>query len=323
MDTWDVVVIGAGVCGLTVAHTLSEQGKSVVLLDKGSRAGGRLASRSLGGVLMNTSVDTVRLSDPAVMTEISLRTGAQFRPTPAEPESDGSAGSPPGDWTWVLESPAAEVAERWAVGTTIQHTYVTHVDAIESGLYPVRPHGTGDPIRAAAVVLTAPAPQSSEILLHSAIDLTATLDTVAYEQRVVLLCVLDGPSPEEAVLNESTVVDLIRIRHREGLVWMELLGSARWSQSMFLKDTNYTHSAMLVELRRLYPGARVMNSEIKRWRYADAHRAVTDATFALSSHHPGIYVAGDGFGPVYEHPSGIENAVRSGLDVAHALMNAG
>ncbi|MFO7689348.1 MAG: FAD-dependent oxidoreductase [Cryobacterium sp.] len=322
MDTWDVVVVGAGVCGLTIAHTLSEQGRSVVLLDKGSRPGGRLASRPLGGVLMNTSVDTVRVRDVGVMHEISRRTGATFTPTPVLPAGVESPVLPAGDSTWVLDRPTGQVAALWAAGTTVQHTYVTHIEMPGSGVFHVRPHGTGDPILAAAVVVTAPVPQSREILLHSAIPIRADLANVAYEQRIMLLCVVDGPEPDETVLDESKMIDLIRLRHREenGLVWLELFATALWSSTMFLQDSTFTHSAMLVELRRLYPGARVMNSQLKQWRYANPRRSVTDATFEQSTKHPGIYVAGDGFGPVFGHPSGVENAVRSGLDVSRALL---
>ncbi len=322
MDTWDVVVVGAGACGLTIAHTLGEAGRSVVLLDKGSRPGGRLASRPLGGVLMNSSVDTIRVGDTAVMREISRRTGAVFSPTPAD--ADGPSGVPVRDSTWVLDRPTSEIATRWAAGTTVQHTYVTHVETPGPGRFHVRPHGTGDPILAAAVVLTAPVPQSREILLHSAVPVRREIDDVLYEQRIVLLCVVDGPDPEATVLNESLVVDMIRVRHREenGLVWLELFGTAQWSQIMWPYDPDHTHSALLVELRRLYPGARVMNSLVKRWRYANTRHSVKSATFEHCTNAPGIYVAGDGFGLVHPHPSGVENAVRSGLDVSRALLAA-
>jgi monoamine oxidase len=40
----DLVVIGAGLAGLTHAHEAKRQGKSVVLLEKSDRAGGVICS---------------------------------------------------------------------------------------------------------------------------------------------------------------------------------------------------------------------------------------------------------------------------------------
>ena len=45
----DVVVIGAGFAGLTAAHTLSQAGRSVVVLEARDRVGGRVWNHDLGG----------------------------------------------------------------------------------------------------------------------------------------------------------------------------------------------------------------------------------------------------------------------------------
>src|ERR1019366_1041630 len=45
----DVVVIGAGFAGLTAAHTLSQAGRPVVVLEARDRVGGRVWNHDLGG----------------------------------------------------------------------------------------------------------------------------------------------------------------------------------------------------------------------------------------------------------------------------------
>mgnify|MGYP003327423128 CR=1 FL=1 len=45
----DVVVIGSGLAGLTAARRLADAGRSVVILDKGRRPGGRMATEELAG----------------------------------------------------------------------------------------------------------------------------------------------------------------------------------------------------------------------------------------------------------------------------------
>ncbi|HSP52002.1 MAG TPA: FAD-dependent oxidoreductase [Cryobacterium sp.] len=311
METWDVVVVGAGVCGLTIARNLQEHGRAVLLLDKGSRPGGRLASRPLDGALLNPSVDTVRSHDDEATREITRRTGAPFAP-----DEDGFA-----DWTF--DEPAGDIAKRWAAGTTLRRSFVTHLAVQDSGLIHVVPHASGEPFAGRSVVVTAPVPQSVQILRSSGLAVAPALLEVAYDKRTVLLCVIDGVD-EDQLRNRPTsdaVIETIRIRHRDdaGRVWLEVFASPIWSEATWEADATFSQAALLVDLIRLLPGARVLDSELKRWRYANAVGAVSDASFSRSADQPGIFVAGDGFGQLHGHPSGVARAVRSGLDVARAL----
>ena len=315
MQTWDVVVVGAGVCGLTVTQNLQERGRSVLLLDKGSRPGGRLSSRPLGGRLLNPSVDSVRSQDPAVSQEIMHRTGVRFKPV-----TEGCA-------DWVFDQPAGDIAERWAAGTTLRSTFVTHLVVQESGLIHVVPHGSGEPFAGRAVVLTAPVPQSVQILRRSGLTVAPELLEVTYDKRAVLLCVVAGGAEGDLpghLVGRSTpdgVIETVRVRHRDdaGQLWLEIFASPQWTEATWEADATFAQAALLFELIRLLPGARVVASELKRWRYANAVASVPDETFSRRVDQPGIFVAGDGFGRLHGHPSGVSRAVRSGLDVARAL----
>jgi len=323
METWDVVVVGAGVCGLTIAQNLQERGRSVLLLDKGSRPGGRMASRPLGGRLLDPSVDTVRSHDAEVTREITRRTGSRFAA-----EIGGHA-----DWTF--DAPAGDIAKRWAAGTTLRRTFVTHLAVQDSGLIHVVPHGSGEPFGARAVVLTAPVPQSMQILRASRLDVAPPLLEVAYDKRDVLLCLVDGDGAGDCsvgnrLASSSThagAIEMIRARHRDdaGQVWLEVFASPLWSEATWETDATFSQAALLTELIRLLPGVRVVDSELKRWRYANAVRSfespdtVPSATYYRSEDQPGVFVAGDGFGRLHGHPSGVSRAVRSGLDVAREL----
>src|SRR5262245_28805335 len=50
MKTYDYIVVGSGISGLTVARILSQQGKSVLLLEKASILGGSVARFRIDGI---------------------------------------------------------------------------------------------------------------------------------------------------------------------------------------------------------------------------------------------------------------------------------
>jgi renalase len=319
MTEWDVVVVGAGVTGLTIAHALQEHGRSVLLLDKGSRPGGRLASRPLAGHLLNPAAESALVDDAEARNEISRRTGAEFRAVaPAGP-------TPAGDrCEWMFDAPAGEIAKKWAEGTTRERCFVTHLNVARSGLIHVIPQGSGQPIIARDVVLTAPVPQSLHLLQNSNLPVNPALQAVAYDRQAVLLCVVNLAAVSDDVSALSTagsdLIDSVRLRHSDGSghAWLEVFATTSWSDETWNNDLNLSQMQLLAELHRLLPAVQVLDSELKRWRYAN----VLTTAPASSDLVPGLtrlHLAGDGFSRAREHAAGISRAVRSGLDLAALL----
>ncbi|MBL8120543.1 MAG: NAD(P)-binding protein, partial [Anaerolineae bacterium] len=50
-DGFEIIVIGAGLSGLTAAQYFSQKGRRVQVVDKGRSVGGRLATRRMAGGL--------------------------------------------------------------------------------------------------------------------------------------------------------------------------------------------------------------------------------------------------------------------------------
>lgn len=64
-DVVDVVVAGAGITGLTVAYELTRRGKSVVVLEASSRAGGLIRTERTDGFTIEAGPDSLLAAKPA------------------------------------------------------------------------------------------------------------------------------------------------------------------------------------------------------------------------------------------------------------------
>ena len=59
-----VLIVGAGMAGLTAAHSLREAGADSILLDKGRKPGGRMATRSVGTARFDHGAQHFGARDP-------------------------------------------------------------------------------------------------------------------------------------------------------------------------------------------------------------------------------------------------------------------
>ena len=148
------LIIGAGMSGLTAAGALQRQGWAVILLDKGRGAGGRMATRRIGGSRFDHGAQFFTVRDD------------RFREAVARWESDRVVAP------WFTESGhvrylgmdgmnglAKYLVEPFEVRT---ETQIRSVDFRRDGWCAVT--DAGDAFHADALVLTAPAPQSAAML---------------------------------------------------------------------------------------------------------------------------------------------------------------
>jgi phytoene dehydrogenase-like protein len=78
---WDVVIIGAGIAGLTASIYLARAGQTVLLLDKGSHLGGRAASTEIAAARVNLGAHALYKSALPILREVGVTpTGAVPKP---------------------------------------------------------------------------------------------------------------------------------------------------------------------------------------------------------------------------------------------------
>ncbi|MBP1989388.1 phytoene desaturase family protein [Paenibacillus eucommiae] len=69
---WDVVIIGAGIAGLTASVYLARAGRKVMLLEKAVQTGGRAASTDMGGARVNLGPHALYKSACGILQEVGV-----------------------------------------------------------------------------------------------------------------------------------------------------------------------------------------------------------------------------------------------------------
>ena len=302
-DLWDVAVIGAGACGITIARSLASQGRSVVVVDKGSRPGGRLAGRRIGDTVVDTGATGVDTDDAIVVSELTSHAGATF-----SAEADGVH-------HWSFPRPANEVATGWLGDVTLRRGLVTHLERGGDGTMGVL-GDAGEPIAAHTVVLTAPTPQAVDILAHSGLAADGVLGSITYAPAILLVAAVDVVPDPPPVPDPDSPFESVRVAGWGGTTPAVVATThAGWAAEALDGDASALTAELLVELERLLPDVTTLAHDLKVWRYAHATSTVAGDRFVHCEDEPAVIIAGDGFGPPGDRRSGIPRAVRSGLAV--------
>lgn len=299
-DENQVVIVGAGVAGLAAADTLTAAGTRVQLVDKADRPGGRLA---------------VRVSPHATFAVGPVRASVDDREVRGLLAGWSATGV---DGEVALGAPRSVVAE--AIGT---HQLVqglgTALRVTASGVEVVLDGGSRC-LAGAAVIVTPPVPQVVALLERSGLPVPATLTGVAYAPRWVLAAELAEAVDLAAVLPSDIIAALYAGDGSTGTVATAVVhATSSWSACHLDADATQVQAALLEELHRVLPAARVVWSTLKRWRYATVTRPAADVT-SLQVPGSAVWVAGDGFGRPGPPERGVADAVRSGIDAARAVQ---
>ncbi|SDD62858.1 NAD(P)/FAD-dependent oxidoreductase [Auraticoccus monumenti] len=152
-----VVVVGAGLAGLSAARELSREGVPVVVLDRGRRVGGRMASRRTDGRPVDIGASYLTVSDPgfeAVVTDWERRGLAHPWTDTFDVDAPDGRSRRSGPVRWAAGRGLRSLVEDLAEGLDVRQVTVEQVDGGR--------HVAG--LDASAVVLAMPDPQARRLL---------------------------------------------------------------------------------------------------------------------------------------------------------------
>lgn len=307
-----VVVVGAGIAGVACARELQAAGLSVRVLDRGHHPGGRMASKTWSGRVVDLGASYLTATDPEFerLVEDWRERGLAREWTDTFCAVEGRI--------WTAKSGPV----RWGTPTGMRSLVVDLASGLDVERHEVA--GLGE-LTAGAVVLSMPDPQAIRL-----IDPDHPMAAHLHREFEPVIAVAarwpartwDDVSPtgrfDAAFVNAHPVLGWIADDGRRRgddapvLVAHSTPGFAR----PHLDDPDAAGPEMLVALRDVMGLPEPAEVHVHRWSWARP-TGDRDAPYALETGPRGLLgVCGDGWGPSPK----VETSWRSGRDLGRALV---
>lgn len=320
----NVAIVGAGLAGLTAARALVQAGHEVVVFDKGRSPGGRLATRRIGAARLDHGAQFFTVRSDAFAAEVQRwrDDGLVFEWCRGFASSGSADRVGDGYPRYAVHGGMNALAKHLARGLDVR------CDSLVFSLHRSPGAGGGEwevklddasVLRADALVVTCPLPQTASLLISAEVAVPETLWRTSYDRTLCLLAVVSGPTaiPEPGGVQGADGFTFIADNHRKGISDVHAVtfhADPAWSEAHWDIEPHQAHR-LLIELAQPWLGeATVLDSQLKRWRFATPRTIWPTPTWQPDG-AGGVAVAGDAFaGPR------VEGAALSGSAAAAALL---
>lgn len=342
MELHDVVVVGAGLAGLTCARTLAAAGLRVVVADRSDRPGGRCSSKPAAAGTPDLDFGPVFLhgADPAFLDALSPLDGDRLAGWPAVVRGRGTPCQPaafaPDQSRWALRSGMGGLGRRWAEGLDLRLGFEATAWTWEDDRVVVNA-GDGRTLAGRTVVFALALEQSAGLLSRAAgpaapavASARALLGAFGSLPSLVVLAryPAGAPVPDWDVWYPEDSPNLLLLSNEgrkredpEGRVSLVLQARPGWASSRMEGDRDAWARTLLDEAARLAgPWAgRPEAWRSHRWKYG--RLAPSDHLAApMLLGRPGSTARLGLVGDLFDNAGGLEGAWRSGTVLARRLL---
>ncbi len=326
--TWDVLIIGAGLAGLSAANDLHRAGLTVLVVDKGRGLGGRLAGRRIGDATFDHGAQFMTARDSRFKASVAEWIEAGVAEEWYSSYPGHANGHPRYRGVPTMTAVAKYLATDINVLRTTRVESITQESAQDNQLWSAA-LDNGDTISAKALLITSPVPQTIDLLASGNIavpaDKQARLDRIDYEACIAVMAVLDGPTaiavPGATAFDEGPI-GWISDNLQKGVSKIPAVtihGSGDFSAKHYEDDKMQTGQTLIDAAAPYLGNAKVTEYQVHGWRYSKPSVVDPEACMLLSesTDMPPLALAGDAFaGPRFE------GAVLSGWAAAKSLIAA-
>jgi renalase len=325
--TAEVLIVGAGLAGLTAARTLTQQGRVVQVLDKGRSVGGRLATRRIQSGAADTGAQFFTTRSDTFKTEVDSWQAAGLVSVWGHGWSDGSVKRTPSDGhsRYIVNGGMNALAKYLTKDLTDVRVdvQVASVERINNSWQLT--DTAGNIYTASVLLMTPPVPQSLALLTAGSVPLSdsdrAALERIEYGPCLCGIFAIEGtvtlPDPG-AVQDFDKTVYWMADNRRKGLSSdVSIITAhveARYSRQHYDAPDAET-LAFIYDAMKPYlaPNARIIEQQLKKWRYSIP--LTTHPKDTLAAENLPLFFAGDAFGG----RGRVEGAYLSGLAAGIAI----
>ncbi|MBI5648130.1 MAG: FAD-dependent oxidoreductase [Ignavibacteriae bacterium] len=313
--TTDVLVVGAGIAGLTAATLLHERGLAVLIADKARGVGGRMSTRRLGGAIFDHGA------------QVLSATGSEFSTALRAWSRLGLLDE------WFTDTREDVTCWRGVPAmTAVPKHLAEHLDLLlETKVVALHnaaggwsaETADGRSLHAKAVLLTTPVPQALELLAAGTCDVSAAdraaLDAVRYECCIAVMAVLRDVSRIPApgfLVPDRCPVSWIADNQQKGISdvpGITVHATPEFSRDCWGEDRREIGRALL-EHCAPWIGSESEEFQVHGWLYSKPTH-FSDGAFRVLHTSPPLLIAGDAFGGPH-----VEGAAFSGRSAAGALV---
>lgn len=321
----NVLIVGAGIAGLLAARVLHERGITTLVLDKGRRAGGRMATRRLDNAYGDNGAQFFTTRDPVFGAYVQgwIAEGRVFEWSRGW--SDGSANSAPdGHPRYAVHGGMNALPGMLAQGLDVR-VNITLKLVRQTGDGWEAEDTDGKRYTASALLLTPPVPQSLALLEAGGVTLPEAqhqaLAAISYAPCFAALFHVEGrvnlPAPG-ALQRPDGPIYWIADNQRKGVspdaCIITMHAGPEVSRQWYDDPEAEILQRFEAELQPLMAeDARIVGSNLKRWRYAQPVTVYPERCLLVEGESP-VAFAGDAFGSPR-----VEGAALSGIAAGEAL----
>lgn len=318
--TRSVLVVGAGMTGLTAARELELLGWRVIVVDKGRAVGGRMATRTIGNAVFDHGAQHISVRTEPFAREMSQlvdRSTAQIwlrTPSSTHPERGVEARYVGvGGMRRIPEALASDLDVR--TGITVDRLMV--VDGVVTAFA-----GHDEVARAKSLILTPPVPQTLGLLANSGLTADprlAAIESTEYDATLAVMAALDEPSglaDGHLALPEGPVAWIADNQHKgvSATPAITIHSSAQFAASRLDREPVEWLGELLNAAGPHHRG-NVVESVPHRWRYAQPRINRDDGALLIKADVP-VVLAGEVFAGAR-----VEGAYTSGRAAARLLVD--